>query len=125
MSRTIFIGLIVSVMVLLAVPVQAEFYGMSDWDVLVEAPDGTIGNPTVVQIDGNPPYPFRGFTFVDVNIPLEDIVVGEVTMQQISIDPGLHDNPGDVQDFDLESGLPRSGQSDPKMYVRNWGGSPT
>ncbi len=126
MSRTIIIGLIVSVVVLLAVPTQAEFYGMSDWDVLVEAPDGTIGNPTVVQIDGNPPYPFRGFTFIDANIPLEDIVVAEeITMQEISIDPANHDNPGDVQDFDLESGLPRSGQSDPKMYVRNWGGSPT
>ncbi len=112
-------------MVLLAVPVQADFYGMSDWDLLVEGPDGTVGNPSVVQIDGNPPYLFRGFTFVDANIPLEDIVVGEVTMQEISIDPGGHDNPGDVQDFDLESGLPRSGQSDPKMYIRNWGGSPT
>jgi hypothetical protein len=119
------IGLMISAAVLFAVPAQAEFYGMSDWDVLVEGPDGTVGNPTVVQIDGNPPYPFRGFTFIDANIPLEDIVVGEVTMQEISIDPGLHDNPGDVQDFDLESGLPRSGQSDPKMYVRNWGGSPT
>ena len=125
MSRTIMIGLMVSVAVLLAVPAQAEFYGMSDWDLLVEAPDGTLGNPSVVRIDGNPPYLFRGFTFVDANIPLEDIVVGDVTMQLISIDPANHDNPGDVQDFDLESGLPRSGQSDPKMYVRNWGGSPT
>jgi hypothetical protein len=125
MSRTILIGLMVSVLMLLAAPIQAEFYGMSDWDVLVEGPDGTVGNPTVVQIDGSPPYPFRGFTFIDANIPLEDIVVGEVTMQQISIDPAGHDNPGDVQDYDLESGLPRSGQSDPKMYVRNWGGSPT
>jgi hypothetical protein len=113
------------VLFLIATPVCAEFYGMSDWDLLMEGPDGTLGNPGVVQIDGNPPYLFRGFTFVDANIPLEDIVVGEVTMQLISIDPALHDNPGDVQDFDLESGLPRSGQSDPKMYVRNWGGSPT
>jgi len=126
MSRTTLIGLIVSLVVLLAVPAQAEFYGMSDWDVLVEGPDGTVGNPTVVQIDGNPPYLFRGFTFIDANIPLEDIVVAEeITMQEISIDPGGHDNPGDVQDFDLESGLPRSGQSDPKMYLRKWGGSTT
>jgi hypothetical protein len=114
------------VLFLIATPVCAEFHGMSDWDVLVEGPDGTVGNPSVVQIDGNPPYPFRGFTFIDANIPLDDIVVAEeITMQEISIDPGLHDNPGDVQDFDLESGLPRSGQSDPKMYVRNWDGSPT
>ena len=116
---------ILVVLFLTVSPVCAEFYGMSDWDVLVEGPDGTVGNPGLVQIDGKPPYFFRGFTFVDANIPLEDIVVGEVTMQQISIDPDEHDNPGDVQDFDLESGLPRSGQSDPKMYVRNWGGSPT
>jgi len=125
MAKKIVITLILFVMVLLTAPVQADFYGMSDWDVLVEDPDGTLGNPGFVQIDGNPPYLFHGFTFTDANIPLEDIVVGEVTMQQISIDPGGHDNPGDVQDFDLESGLPRSGQSDPKMYIRNWGGSPT
>ena len=126
MSRTLLTCLIISIMVFLTIPAQAEFHGMSDWDVLVEGPDGTISNPSVVQIDGNPPYLFRGFTFIDANIPLDDIVVAEeITMQEISIDPGQHDNPGDVQDFDLESGLPRSGQSDPEMYVRNWGGSPT
>lgn len=125
MTKKTVIKQILLVMVLLAAPVQADFYGMSDWDVLVEGPDGTVGNPGFVQIDGNPPYLFLGFTFTDANVPIEDIVVGEVTMQEISIDPGVHDNPGDVQDFDIESGLPRSGQSDPKMYIRNWGGSPT
>jgi hypothetical protein len=118
------IGLMVSVAVLLAVPAQAEFYGMSDWDLLVEGPDGTLGNPSVVQIDGNPPYLLAGFTFIDGNIPGTDLVLGEVTMQTISINPGGHPQ-SDIHDWDLNSFLPRSGQSDPRMWVRNFGGSET
>jgi len=114
----------VSVAVLLAVPAQAEFYGMSDWDLLVEGPGGTVGNPSVVQIDGNPPYLLGGFTFIDGNIPRTDLVLGEVTMQTISINPGGHPQ-SDIHDWDLNSFLPRSGQSDPLMWIRNFGGSET
>ena len=114
----------VSVAVLLVVPAQAEFYGMSDWDLLVEAPDGTLGNPSVVRIDGNPPYLLGGFTFIDGNIPSTDLVLGEVTMQTISINPGTQPM-SNIYDWDLNSFLPRSGQSDPRMWVRNFGGSET
>jgi len=110
---------------LIPAPARADFYGMSDYDLRVVGSDGNAGHPADVGLDGKPPYTLKGFTFIDGNIPAEDLVVGQVTMQTISINPGGHNNPGDVQDWDLNSFLPRSGQSDPKMYVRNWGGSPT
>ncbi|MEA3226979.1 MAG: hypothetical protein U9Q07_13595, partial [Planctomycetota bacterium] len=67
MSKTTMISLILLVISLLVAPVRAEFYGMSDYDV--QYTEDTSASP--------PQYWLEGFTFVDHNTPLEDLVLGE------------------------------------------------
>ena len=112
MSRTILIGLMVFVLVLLTVPAQAEFYGMSDYDV-------------VYTVDNNvdpPEYWLEGFTFIDHNTPFKDLVLGE-SSGVVNVD-GAGDITS-IDDFDLNSFAPRNGATPPEFQTRNFGGSPT
>ena len=111
MSKTIMIGLMVSVAVLLAVPAQAEFYGMSNFDV--QYTEDTTVSPSQ--------YWLEGFTFIDHNTPLDDLVLGE-SSGVVNVADG-----GDItslDDFDLNSYAPRNGASPPELQTRNFGGSP-
>ncbi|MHC4330709.1 MAG: PA14 domain-containing protein [Planctomycetota bacterium] len=112
MSRTAMFALTISLTVLLAAPVQAEFYGMSDFDV--QYTEDTSASP--------PQYWLEGFTFVDHNIPLEDLVLGEST-GVVNVD-GAGDITS-IDDFDLNSFAPRNGATPPEFQTVNFGGSPT
>jgi len=112
MSRIILIGLVAYVAVLLAVPAQAEFYGMSDWDVQYTE-DTTVDTPQ---------YWLGGFTFIDHNTPLEDLVLGE-SSGVVNVD-GAGDITS-IDDFDLNSFAPRNGATPPEFQTINFGGSPT
>ena len=112
MSRTIMIGLMVSVAVLLAVPAQAEFYGMSDLDV--QYTEDTTASPSQ--------YWLEGFTFIDHNTPLKDLVLGE-SSGVVNVTGA-----GDItalDDIDLNNYAPRNGATPPEFQTRNFGGSPT
>ena len=111
MNRAI-IRLTLFVVALWGLPAQAEFYGMSDFDVVY-----------TVDSDANPPqYWLEGFTFIDHNIPLEDLVLGEST-GVVNVTGA-----GDISaldDFDLNNYAPRNGAVPPEFQTRNFGGSPT
>ncbi|MFC1794255.1 hypothetical protein ACFL3Q_11780 [Planctomycetota bacterium] len=112
MSRTMMIGLMVSVAVLLAAPAQAEFYGMSNFDV--QYTEDTTVSPSQ--------YWLESFTFIDHNTPLEDLVLGE-SSGVVNVADG-----GDItslDDFDLNSYAPRNGATPSEIQTRNFGGSPT
>ena len=112
MSRTIMIGLLVSVTVFLAVPAQAEFCGMSNFDV--QYTEDTTVSPSQ--------YWLEGFTFIDHNTPLENLVLGE-SSGVVNVTGS-----GDItslDDFDLNSYAPRNGATPPEFQTRNFGGSST
>ena len=112
MAKKAMISLTLLVTVLLVVPARAEFYGMSDFDVVYTA-----------DTDVSPPqYWLEGFTFVDHNIPLEDLVLGEST-GVVNV-TGAGDITS-IDDFDLNSYAPRNGATPSEFQTRNFGGSPT
>ncbi len=97
---------------LLAAPVQADFYGMSDFDV--QYTEDTSASP--------PQYWLEGFTFIDHNTPLEDLVLGEST-GVVNV-TGAGDITS-IDDFDLNSYAPRNGATPSEIQTINFGGSPT
>jgi len=112
MSKATLISLMLSLAVLLVAPVRAEFYGMSDFDVQYTVDDST----------SPPAYWLEGFTFVDHNTPLSDLVLGE-SAGVVNVDDG-----GDItslDDFDLNSYAPRNGATPSEIQTVNFGGSPT
>jgi hypothetical protein len=111
MSKATFISLIIFLTVLVA-PIRAEFYGMSDFDVQYNVDDSV--SPSA--------YWLEGFTFVDQEIPLEDLVLGEST-GVVNV-AGAGDITS-IDDFDLNSFAPRNGATPPEFRTVNLGGSPT
>jgi hypothetical protein len=112
MTKKIVTNLTLFVMVLLTAPAQADFYGMSDFDVVYT--EDTSASP--------PQYWLEGFTFVDHNTPLEDLVLGEST-GVVNV-TGAGDITA-IDDFDLNSYAPRNGATPSEIQTRNFGGSPT
>ncbi len=110
--RTVMTVLTLFAFVMVAGPVRAEFYGMSDYDVLYTKDTGA----------SPPQYWLEGFTFVDHNIPLEDIVVGETTGVE---NVGGGDGIASIDDLDLNSFAPRNGANPPELTTVNFGGSAT
>ena len=111
MSKATLISLMLFLTVLVA-PVRADFYGMSDFDVQYTE-DASV-SPAQYWLDG--------FTFVDHNTPLSDLVLGE-SSGVVNVDDG-----GDItsiDDFDLNSYAPRNGATPSELQTRNFGGSPT
>ena len=111
MFRTILIGLILSVVVLISVPARAEFHGMSNFDVQYTQ-DTTVDPPQ---------YRLEGFTFIDHNTPLDDLVLGESSGV---VNVGGAGDITSIDDFDLNSFAPRNGATPPEFQTRNFGGSP-
>lgn len=110
MSKARSIGLILFLTVLVA-PVRAEFYGMSDYDVQYTVDDSM----------SPPAYWLDGFTFVDHNTPVDDLVLGESSGV-------VNANGGDItslDDFDLNSYGPRNGATPSEIQTQNFGGSLT
>jgi len=106
-------------------PAQAEFYGMSDWDLLMVDEAGNLGNPTQLNMNGNPPYTLSGFTFIDYNVPAEDLVLGVSVTDSIEGRwPNLAAPPVDMDDFDL-NGLTTKNSHMPEIWITMLGGSPT
>ncbi len=111
MTRSI-TSLSLFVVALSAMPAHAGFYGMSDYDVKY-----------TVDRNVNPPqYWLQGFAFIDQNVPLEDLVVGEST-GVVNV-TGAGDITA-IDDFDLNSYAPRNGASPQEIQTKNFGGSPT
>jgi len=112
MAKKIVINLTLFVMVLLSAPAQADFYGMSDFDVVYT--EDTTPSPSQ--------YWLEGFTFIDHNTPLEDLVLGEST-GVVNV-TGAGDITA-IDDFDLNSYAPRNGATPSEIQTRNFGGSLT
>jgi hypothetical protein len=96
----------------LVAPVRADFYGMSDFDVQYTVDDST----------SPPMYLLDGFTFVDHDTPLSDLVLGE-SSGVVNVSNG-----GDItslDDFDLNSYAPRNGATPSEIQTISFGGSPT
>ena len=107
-------GLLLCVTALLAGPVQAEFWAISDYD-LAHTKDTSVTPPN---------YWLEGFTFADHDIPLEDLVVGTTT-GVVNVSADTYDF-GMVDDFELnDTFAPRNGANPPEFQTRNFGGSPT
>ena len=112
MAKKVMISLTLLLTVLLVVPARAEFYGMSDFDV--KYTEDTNVDP--------PQYWLEGFTFVDQDTPLEDLVLGESTGVVNVTGAGEITS---IDDFDLNSYAPRNGATPSEFQTRNFGGSPT
>jgi len=108
MAKKVMTSLTLLLTVLLVVPARAEFYGMSDFDV--QYTEDTNVSP--------PQYWLEGFTFVDHNIPLEDLVLGEST-GVVNV-TGAGDITS-IDDFDLNSYAPRNGATPSEFQTRKVG----
>ncbi|MHC4628668.1 MAG: PA14 domain-containing protein, partial [Planctomycetota bacterium] len=125
MSKATSISLMLFLTVLVA-PVRAEFHAISDWDLVLLGSDGTtLGNATELGLNGNPPYLLRGFTFIDHNVPFEDLVTGLSLSDSIEGRfPNLVIPPADMDDFDLNS-LTTKNSHMPEIWITMLGGSLT
>ncbi|MFB0554078.1 MAG: hypothetical protein ACETWQ_12295 [Phycisphaerae bacterium] len=112
MTKKIVINLTLFVAALLVAPVQAEFHGMSDFDV--QYTENTDVSPSQ--------YWLEGFTFIDHNTPLEELVLG-VSTGVVNV-TGAGDITA-IDDFDLNSYAPRNGATPSEIQTRNFGGSLT
>ncbi|MHC4726522.1 MAG: hypothetical protein ACYS17_04775, partial [Planctomycetota bacterium] len=112
MSKKTAITLTLFVMVLLTAPVQADFYGMSDFDV--QYTEDMAPSPSQFWLEG--------FTFIDHNTPLEDLVLGE-SSGVVNV-TGAGDITS-IDNFDLNHYAPRNGATPSEIQTKNFGGSPT
>lgn len=100
---------------LVAVPAHAEFWSISDLDMVYDK-----------QEDVSPPvYLLEGFTFPDYDIPGSLLVVGESTgVVNVNDEAGRQDITL-ADNFDLNDFAPRNGANPPEIRTVNFGGSPT
>ncbi len=108
-------GLLICATALMAVPVQAEFWAISDLDLVLDK-----------NTDASPPqYWLKGFTFPDHDIALEDLVVGESTgVVNVDDEAGRRDITL-ADNLELNDFAPRNGANPPEITTINFGGSPT
>jgi len=122
MRRKTIIGLLAFLPFMLAAPVQAEFWAISAYNVVVDVNENV--DPPTYMLQG---YTFQGyadFGVPDHNIPVDDLVLGQSTgVANVGEPPefviGNNDN------FDLNSFIPRNGSDPAEIQVRNFGGSET
>ena len=107
-------SLLLFIILTFALPVQAEFWALSNLDLTVEK-----------KTDVTPPlYLLKGFTFTNYSIPLKDLVVGTTT-GVINVNPQTY-RISMVDDFELnDTFAPRNGANPPELRTTNFGGSPT
>jgi len=100
---------------LLATPVQAEFWAISNLDLQVTK--DTAVSP--------PQYWLEGFTFADYTIPGDQLVVGQSTgAVNVDDDQGRRDITL-ADNLELNDFAPRNGAVPPEITTVNFGGSPT
>jgi hypothetical protein len=92
---------------------------LSDWDLILEGADGSLGHPTELAISGSPPYLLRGFTFIDHNVPFEDLVLGSSETDSFE---GIAAPPTNMDNFDIDGLTTKSGHK-PEIWITMLGGS--
>ena len=120
-SKTI-IGLLAFLPFMLAAPVQAEFWAISAYNVVVDVNENV--DPPKYMLQG---YTFQGYSdygVPDHNIPVDALVLGQSTgVANVGVPPEFVIENND--DFDLNTFVPRNGADPAEIQVRNFGGSET
>ena len=113
--RTRPVSLLAFILLTLAMPVQAEFWALSQYDLVLDK-----------KTNLSPPqYWLKGFTFADYEIPGGQLVVGQSTgAANVDDEAGRRDITL-ADNLELNDFAARNGVVPPEITTVNFGGSPT